>query len=523
MATTRRSFIQRLGVAGGAGLAYNALASLELAPTAAADSFQPLTPRDRPGHGHRSVVILGGGPAGLCSAYELRKAGYRVTLLEARNRPGGRVWSARGGTVETDLRGETQECRFSDGHYLNVGATRIPQEHLTLDYARELGVKIIPFGNQNANTYVNYAGDTSLNNTSVPYRRAKADVLGYVSELLAKATQRGALDDTLSTVDKEKLAEFLRSYGDLSSDGRYLGSGRRGYLEEPGAGEEFGEIGDPASLSETIRSGIGRNFSFDFGYDQAMQMLTVEGGMDQLHRTFARVLGPDVINYGAEVTAMKNTPQGVTVDYKINKRVRRIEADYVICTIPPHLVPRLAHNLSPTVIAALKTPVPVSSGKLGIEYKRRWWELEDRIYGGASNTDLDIAQIMYPSDQLHSKRGVVVGYYSTGTRHEKFDALKHAGRVAKALDEGAKIHGEKYRKEIAATFSGAWKQTRYSEGAWIGWPGGAEQSAAYRTLLKPAGRIYFAGDHLSNAIAWQHGAFVSARAVVGQLNDRAHR
>jgi monoamine oxidase len=523
MATTRRSFIQRLGVAGGAGLAYSALASLELAPSAAADSFQPLTPRDRPGPGHRSVIILGGGPAGLCSAYELRKAGYRVTLLEARTRPGGRVWSARGGTVETDLRGETQECRFSDGHYLNVGATRIPQEHLTLDYARELGVKIIPFGNQNANTYVNYAGDTSLNNTSIPYRRAKADLLGYVSELLAKATQRGALDDTLSAVDKEKLAEFLRSYGDLSSDGRYLGSERRGFTTEPGAGLEFGEVGAPASLSETVRSGIGRNFSFDFGYDQAMQMLTVEGGMDQLHRAFARVLGPDVITYGAEVTALKNTPTGVTVDYKINKRVRRIEADYLICTIPPNLVPRLDHNLSPTVVGALKTPVPVSSGKLGIEYKRRWWELDDRIYGGASNTDQDIAQIMYPSDHLHSKRGVVVGYYSTGARHERFEALKHAGRVAKALNEGAKIHGDKYRQGIASTFSGSWKQTRYSEGAWMSWPGGAEESAAYRTLLKPAGRIYFAGDHLSNAIAWQHGAFVSARAVVGQLNDRAHR
>lgn len=523
MATTRRSFIQRLGAAGGAGLAYSALASLELAPTAAADAFQPLTPRDRPGPGHRSVVVLGGGPAGLCAAYELRKAGYRVTLLEARQRPGGRVWSARGGTVETDLRGETQECRFSDGHYINIGATRIPQEHLTLDYARELGVPIIPFGNQNANTYVRYAGPTSLNNKPIRYRQAKADLLGYVSELLAKATQRGSLDDTLSTEDKDRLAEFLSSYGDLSSDGRYLGSDRRGYVTEPGAGTEFGEVGDPASLSETVRSGIGRNFAFDFGYDQAMQMLTVAGGMDQLHRAFARALGRDVITYGAEVISCKNTPHGVTVEYKSDKRVRRIEADYVICTIPPHLVSRLQHNLSPTVVSALKTPVPVSSGKLGIEYKRRWWELDDRIYGGASNTDLDIAQIMYPSDNLHAKRGVVVGYYSTGTRHERFDVLNHAGRVAKALDEGAQIHGEKYRKGIAATFSGAWKQTRYSEGAWISWPGGAEQSAAYRTLLEPAGRIYFAGDHLSNAIAWQHGAFVSARAVVGKLNDRAHR
>ena len=45
------------------------------------------------------VAILGAGIAGLVSAYELRKAGYDVTVLEARERPGGRVWSVRKGTV----------------------------------------------------------------------------------------------------------------------------------------------------------------------------------------------------------------------------------------------------------------------------------------------------------------------------------------------------------------------------------------------------------------------------------------
>lgn len=523
MVLTRRTFIQRLGVAGGAGLAYGALSSLDLAPAAASDSFTPLTPQDRPRAGHRKVVVLGAGASGLCAAYELKKAGYTVTLLEARNRPGGRVWSARRGTIETDLRGETQECAFTKDHYINVGATRIPQQHVTLDYARELGVPIIPFSNQNSTTLVNYSGTTGLNNTSIQYREAKADTLGYVSELLTKATQRGALDDTLSVSDKEALASFLRSYGDLSSDGRYVGSSRRGYVTEPGAGLEFGEVASPNGMSETLQSGIGRNFSFEFGADQAMQMLTVEGGMDRLHYALARSIGNDNIEYGAVVTSMKNTESGVKIQYAVGDRRRTINADYVICTIPPHLVPRLSHNLPAAVVTALQTPVPVSSGKLGIEYKSRWWEIQDRIYGGASNTDQDISQIMYPSDNLHAKRGVVVGYYAIGARHDRFEALRHKGRLAKALDEGAKIHGAKYKKGIASTFSGAWKLTRYSEGAWMSWPGGAKTSGAYKTLLEPAGRIYFAGDHLSNAIAWQHGAFVSARAVVTQLNARVPR
>ena len=110
-----------------------------------------------------------------------------MTVLEARTRPGGRVWSVRAGTEETDLNGETQSCTFSEGHFFNIGATRIPQSHITLDYCRELGVEIQPFGNQNANTLVNYTSDTPLSKTSITYRAAKADTFGYVSELLEKA------------------------------------------------------------------------------------------------------------------------------------------------------------------------------------------------------------------------------------------------------------------------------------------------------------------------------------------------
>jgi monoamine oxidase len=51
----------------------------------------------------------------------------------------------------------------------------------------------------------------------------------------------------------------------------------------------------------------------------------------------------------------------------------------------------------------------------------------------------------------------------------------------------------------------------YLEGAWTAPPWGR---AGYDRLLKPAGRVSFAGDWLSRAVAWQHGAFVSARAAV---------
>ncbi|MGS2805762.1 flavin monoamine oxidase family protein [Nocardia sp. MW-W600-9] len=518
--------MQSLGVTGGAGLAYGALSTLGLAPATAQVPFRSPAMGDLIGKSAAgaSVAILGGGPAGLCAAYELGKAGYDVTVLEARKRPGGRVWSVRNGTTETDLNGETQTCTFAEGHYFNLGATRIPQGHITLDYCRELGVEVQPFGNQNANTLVNYQSATPISGQSVQYRAAKADMYGYLSELLQKAASRGALDDVLTGADKEALASFLRDFGDLSSDGRYLGSTRRGYDSEPGAGLNFGDQRKPFAMSDTIRSGLGRNFSFEFGYDQAMMMMTPVGGMDRIYTAFQREIGTDRIRFGAEVSAMRNTPGGVRIEYAQDGAKQAIDADYCICTLPPNLVGRLATNLPADVLTALKAAIPVSSGKLGIEYSRRWWELEDRIYGGATNTDKDIAQIMFPYDHYHGERGVVVGYYNTGKRHQAFESLTHRQRLAKAVAEGSAIHGEKYGRDIASSFSGSWRRTKYSEGAWVGWSGsdahGGVATPEYTKLLAPVERVYFAGDHLSNAIAWQHGAFTSARDVVTALHAR---
>lgn len=530
---TRRSFLTKFGMLAGTGAAYGALSTLGMAPAVAdtditRTAFTPI----RPGHlidkvkGSPKVVILGGGPAGLVSAYELQKGGYDVTLLEARTRPGGRVFTARNGTTETDLNGETQKCTFSPGHFYNVGATRIPQHHITLDYCRELGVELLAFGNQNADTLVYYDGKTPLNNRAMTYRQAKADTYGYVSELLTKAMAKGALDEELTRDDKDALSEFLSGFGDLSAEGKYLGSSRAGFVgDAPGAGTDYGEQRKANELSDVIRSGIGRNFSFEFGYDQAMMMYSPVGGMDTIYRRMAEVIGANHIRYGAEVTGFSTGGDSAKpwATYTRNGKEEKIEADYMICALPPHLILRLKTDLPKANADALKKAKPFSSGKLGIEYSRRWWEEDQRIYGGASNTDLAIEQIMFPYDHYNGDRGVVVAYYNNGDNHIGFEKLKHADRLKKAVDLGKKIHGDVYGENISSSFSGCWKLNKYSEGAWVDWEGGSHSkndSPAYLKALEPVGRTYFAGDHLSNSIAWMHGALSSGRAAVTSLHDR---
>lgn len=517
---TRRALLRSIGLAGGAGVMFESMRALGLvaSPEAlATPDYRPPALGDlAEGKRGKKVVILGAGMAGLVTAYELGKAGYDCVILEAKDRVGGRNWTVRGGTKHD---GEDQTARFSDGQYLNAGPARLPQSHVTLDYCRELGVPLEVFTNQNANALIyNEQAET----TPQRFRTAKADMYGYVSELLAKAVDQGALDQRLSEEDKDQLLTFLSDFGvigDKASGFAYTGTERRGYSVEPGAAEQPGVVlGPPPSLSEVLASGVGRYFSFEFGYDQAMTMLQPVGGMDAIPMALRRRLG-DRVRLGAAATLLTDGPGGVEVVYQ-DKRGKEhvVRADYCVATLPPHVMARVPTNLDPRVTAALRYPFPLPVGKLGLEHRRRWWEQDDRIYGGITYTDMDLVQIWYPSYGYHGARGVLLGYYNFADAASAYGDLAPADRVARAVAQGVKIHGEKYRTEMASAFSVAWHKVPHIEGGWVIWPD--RGSGEYALLNKPAGRVYFAGDWLSYFTAWQAGAIDSARYVVTNLHRR---
>src|SRR4029079_10012190 len=150
MALTRRALLEHIGTVGGVGAAYLAMEALGLAiPTpAGAEKFRLPAAS---GNG-RSVVVLGAGIAGLVSAYELKQAGYRVTVLEARDRIGGRAWSIRNGTRIVQMGRPDQLATFDKGLYFNAGPARIPSTHrVILGYARKFGVGLETFVNVNRN------------------------------------------------------------------------------------------------------------------------------------------------------------------------------------------------------------------------------------------------------------------------------------------------------------------------------------------------------------------------------------
>jgi monoamine oxidase len=528
---SRRAFLQGIGVAGGAGAVLAAMEVLDLVPRAADYKvpFDPPRSSDFTLRGQvndTSVLVLGAGIAGLTAAYELEKAGYRCEIVEARSRPGGRNWTVRGGTRDTDIDGVTQTARFADGLYMNAGAARIPQHHTTLDYCRELGVPIEPFVNANADAYYFNVADRGANGSladrAVRRRAVKADTFGYVSELLARAINQGALTDDLTREDGEALVEFLRAFGALGPDDRYVGSDRRGYDDPPSAGPRPGTQRGPYRLSELLAARFGFYFPFELGWDQAMMMFEPVGGMDRIpYALVERIRGR--IRYGSEVRsiAIGDSDVRVIVTDDGGHTGTEITADFCICTIPPMVLAKIPNNLPAQTQADVASLQAMPTGKLGLQFARRFWEEDERIFGGITDTNTEIGTIWYPSSGYLTKKGILIGLYNYLQDAQAFDALSPAERERRAIEVGRAGHGEVYRDAFETSFSAQWGRIRHSEGGWVNWPDRSGPARGiYRRLQQPQGRLYFAGDHMSYVTSWQHGAFESARLIVMQLHQR---
>src|ERR1700734_294534 len=245
MGLTRRQFLMRVGQAGGYRAAFVMMQSLGLLaiPEASAESSQL---RVVDGKGSK-VVILGAGIAGLVAAYELGKAGWNCTLLEARERCGGRNWTIRNGSKVDFTSGVQQSCSFEEGNYFNAGPARLPSVHRTmLGYCHELGVPLEVEVNSSRGALMQC--DKLNGGMAVTERRAVNDTRGHVSELLAKCIRKGALDEEISAEDRERMIAFLKQYGDLQADLSFKGSERSGYKVEPGAGKAMPEAIDPLPM-----------------------------------------------------------------------------------------------------------------------------------------------------------------------------------------------------------------------------------------------------------------------------------
>ena len=471
-----------------------------------------------------SVLVLGAGLAGMTAALELRRAGYRVQVLEYNSRAGGRTWTLRGGDRYTELGGAVQDCRFDPGLYINPGPWRIPYHHRAiLDYCRRLGVALEPFIQVNHNAYLHAAG--AFGGAPQRYRAVQADFNGTISELLAKATQAGQLDHAVSQEDTETLLAALRDWGALDASYRYrpgwASSQRRGWRKPPGGGlSAEPEFSAPVAPSALLKSRLWRGLRVGLDYDYQTTLFQPVGGMDMIAQAFFREVG-DLIRLGAKVTVIRQSGTGVDVEWQdtASGAVQRSQADWCLCTIPLSVLSQVDVAVGPAMKNAIAAVPYAAATKIGLQFRRRFWEQDEDIYGGISYTDLPISMIGYPaSDYLSGGKGVLLGAYAFGPYAYEFTALSPSERIRKAVEFGAHIHPQ-YPAEFDSGISVGWHRVPWTLGCFGLWSDAA-RAQHYRNLCAIDGRILLAGEHASYIPAWQEGAVLSALDAITRLHQR---
>jgi monoamine oxidase len=537
MSLTRREFLMRAGHVGGYGAAFVLMQSLGLlAIPEAVGETGPLRLVD--GKGTR-VVILGGGIAGLVAAYELGKAGWSCTILEARQRPGGRNWSIRNGTEVDFTDGTRQTCAFEEGHYFNAGPARLPSTHHTmLGYCHELGVALEVEVNSSRSALMQ--SDKLNAGVAVPERRVVNDTRGHVSELLAKCVRKGALDEEFNTDDRERLIEFLRQYGDLNPDLLFRGTDRSGYKVPPGAAQQSPVINDPLAMHELLDANLWQGMLVEEVIEWQPTMFQPVGGMDRIPFAFASRLD-SVIRYGAVVSRIRQSDSGVAVTYSDGSGAdQTLNADYCICAMPLTSARTLDADFSAPIRAILDSVKYDSAYKIAWEAPR-FWEKEANIFGGISYLQQTVDLVWYPSARFFSPTGIVIGGYSIEqppalgalpnllakselayrtqlTNGYAFASLPSMQAKLDASRRSIDLLHPGHGKDLANPVYVSWGHIPHNLGSWISLAWNDEKALA--TLQSPDRRVYFAGDHTSRLVGWQEGAALSAYRVINQLGER---
>lgn len=471
----------------------------------------------------KRVVVIGAGAAGLTAAYQLRRAGHEVTVLEARTRPGGRVHSVR--------------RDFADGLHAEAGALFIPTGHdYLMKYVGLTGLagslqpvtpdQLSGFYFLRGKRYLEDASslalwnfDDSIEPAEWPGDLNEDEKSAGVDDLCERILDRieGGVGDPeasdwpperLQGLDKQPILELLRSLG-ASADGAELI--RSTHLAAYGhdQGRSLSPLFVIQQWVDTRRMGTATGWH------------TIPGGNDQWIVRLAEMLA-DCINYGSEVVAITDKESAVGATVECCGTTSTIEADYLICAIPFACLRgiHVMSGLSPQKTLVIKELESTPVSHLYIQCARRVWR---RTNGqgviALSFTDSDLAVIVRDATFNQAGSRAILDLYMAGSQAERMDQLDEATRLSTALQECEKMFpGISEVAEGASYFS--WNQERFSRGDYVYF------SPGQFTKLSPhvataEGRLFFAGDQTSAKSAWQEGAISSGHRAAMEVASAA--
>jgi monoamine oxidase len=439
----------------------------------------------------RHIIIVGAGIAGLTAGLLLKEAGHRVTILEARNRLGGRIYTYRG---------------FAGRMYGEFGAMRFPRQH-------PLGQHLIherfrlptkPFGMDDQDTFVYLAGKavrrsefgaTSFDLPLSPAERGKtpARILADAMQpLIDLAAQPGGWNEIIDRYDRYSLL---------------------GYLNERGVSEAALWLLGPLFNIE------GRfHFSlvewFAHWHDGVFGDLEyIDAGADTLAEAFSPILMADT-RLGAEVQGIEQRTDDVVVHFKDAVGTPgSVTADECILTVPFVLLRHMEiSGLDIDKAFTLRNVYYGRAHKIFMQFSRRWWVDDYAITHGVTVTDLAIRNIVYtPAGQDPAiDKGVLIASYAWEQDSMAYSMLDENQRISQALQDLAKIH-----PEAAQTFefgiSYDWALDRHGGGIGPLFRPLEMSSRFYDDITRPVHRLWFANDACDRlARRWIEGAIASA-------------
>lgn len=523
---TRRKFLKMTGATlGSAGM-------LNLMNAWGQNSMDGLThPPQMDGSGAGThVIVIGAGPGGCPAAYELMQLGYEVTILEARDRVGGHVWTIRGGTTGEEYGKGVQTCDWPEGFWWDAGPSRVPFYHNGFfHYCRELNVPLMDHKNLNLNGWVYAEGiEGELNGKRIRLHEMQADMAGYSAQYLANALDAAALDEELTEEDLEHWKNYLINWGILDrADLNYRPSDHRGFTRLPDV-YSAGEVADPYPLKDLLPfadstlQAAGGYLAATAVFDWQTTLVKPKDGMDQLYDVAFRQAFGDRLKLNSPVTRISQSPDDVTVTYTDGETGEdvQITGDYVMCNIPLSALLKVTTDFDEPMNTAIRSVPYAMALRMGTAFKRRFWEEDEWIYGGQSFTNISQLGILsYPDDNYLSREGgVLLGMYNFGNNAAYVSSLPYEERAELALRLGSKVHPQ-MREEFISAFSVAWHLEPYSLGAWPSFTAESREQVM-PILQEPDNRVYLVGEHLSYVNAWMEGAVQAAWMQVEKLHSR---
>jgi monoamine oxidase len=447
-----------------------------------------LPPTDAP---RRHVVIVGAGIAGLTAGLLLKEAGHRVTILEARNRLGGRIYTYRG---------------FAGRMYGEFGAMRFPRQHLLAQHLIHerfaLGTK--PFGMEDQDTFLFLQGKavrrSEFTSTSFDFDLPDAEQ-GLEPAQILRAAMAPLIELAGQPGGWDRIIEQYDSYSLL------------GYLLERGVSEQALWLLGPLFNIE------GRfHFSlvewFAHWHDDVFGDLEyIDAGSDSLPNAFAPALLGDT-RFGAEVHAIEQGENEVTVRFRDSVGMAgSVTADECIVTVPLVLLRHMEiSGLDVDKWFTIRNVYYGRAHKIFMQFSRRWWKDDYAIDHGVTVTDLAIRNVVYtPAGQDPSiDKGVIIASYAWEQDSMAYSMLDEQQRITQALQDLAKIH-----PEAATTFefgvSHDWALDRHGGGIGPLFRPFEMSGRFFDDIARPVNRVWFAGDACSRlARRWIEGAIESA-------------